>query len=287
MPYPPDPAFRAATLALLGHAWPRLPEAVACARAWGADWCEHSQPFVESVDGVPVAHVGVMEIPVVIDGQEETLAGVHAVCTHPDHRGRGHFRAAMERAIAFVDARYPRAVLWANDKRIYQHFGFREHAEHTFAGPLRSGAQARGRRLSLDDDRDRAELREAYERRTPVSARCGSRDPGWLALINLALWRTPPLIVALDEPRCIVVYGLAEGTLRLHDVIATAMPTLADLATALGPGFSRVEIGFAPDELGADGLRARAAAEDDDVLMVRGPALPTGVVFALSPFSHT
>lgn len=287
MPHPADPALRAATIALLGTAWPRLPEAVARARTWGADWCEHSEPFVHVEDGVPVAHVGVMEIPVVLDGHEEILAGIHAVCTQPDHRGRGHMRAAMGEALRFVDAHYRRAVLWANDKHIYHRFGFREQTEHTFVGAVRGGDRLRGRPLSLDDRVDRAELRHALAKRAPVSRRCGSRDPGWLALINLALWRTPPHIVSLDELGCVVIYGLQDGTLRLHDVAAREMPTLAAIAEALGPGFDRVQIGFSPDDLRALDLTPQAVSEDDDVFMVRGPSLPRGAGFALSPLSHT
>ncbi len=287
VPFPPDPSFREATIALLGTAWPRLPEAVARARTWGADWCEHSEPFVHIEDGVPVAHVGVMEIPVVLDGHEEILAGIHAVCTHPDQRGRGHMRAAMGEALRFVDAHYRRAVLWANDKHIYHRFGFREQTEHTFVGAVRGGPEARGRRLSLDDREGRAALRHALAKRAPVSRRCGSRDPGWLALINLALWRTPPHIVLLDDLGCVVIYTLHEGTLRLHDVVAARMPTLAAITEALGPGFERAEVAFAPDDLRAPGLSPRPVGDDDDVLMVRGPALPHHRPFALSPFSHT
>lgn len=287
MPYPPRPAFRAAVVDLLGRAWPRLPASVAIARAWGADWCEHSEPFVQVEDGAVVAHVGVMEIPVVLDGREEILAGVHAVCTHPDHRGRGHMRAAMEAALRFVDRRYARAVLWANDENIYHRFGFRVQAEHTFVGPCRGGAKARGRVLSLEDEADRAELRRALAQRAPVSRLCGSRDPGWLALINLALWRTPPRIVALDDLGCLVIHTVADGTLRLHDVVAPVMPALDDVTVALGGGFDRVELGFVTDDVGRRALEARPVPPDDDVLMLRGPSFPREMRFALSPLSHT
>jgi predicted N-acetyltransferase YhbS len=287
MPYPLDPAFRAAVVDLLGRSWPRLPASVDRARMWGADWCEHSEPFVQREDGAVVAHVGVMEIPVVLDGREEVLAGVHAVCTHPEHRGRGHMRAAMEAALRFVDGRYPRAVLWANDKHIYHRYGFREQAEHTFVGPCGGGLGPRGRLLSLENEADRAELRRALAQRAPVSRLCGSRDPGWLALINLALWRTPPRIVALDDLGCLVIHTIADGALRLHDVVASVMPALDDVTAALGAGFDRVELGFVPDGLGTRALEARRVAPDDDVLMLRGPALPHETRFALSPLSHT
>jgi GNAT superfamily N-acetyltransferase len=179
MPYPNEPGARAETLELLGRMWTKLPGAVVRARGWGVDWCEVSTPFVQHEAGRIVAHVGVLEIPVVLDGQQRTVAGIHAVCTHPDHRRRGHMRAAMERALAWVDARYQTALLWANDPGIYGRFGFVAREESMFVGPVRGGP-VRARALSLEQPGDVALLREHLdelaEDEHAVPARDGLRE---------------------------------------------------------------------------------------------------------------
>src|SRR5215467_9854158 len=130
---------------LLGTVWKRLPAAVERARGWGADWCERSEAFLERDGDAVVAHVGVLPIPVVLDGRAQTLAGVHAVCTRADRRGGGLMRRAMARALARIDARGATAVLWANDPAIYGRFGFVERPEHLFRGPAPASGPPRGR----------------------------------------------------------------------------------------------------------------------------------------------
>jgi predicted N-acetyltransferase YhbS len=285
MPYPNDPALRAETLDLLGSIWKRLPSAVVRARASGVDWFEVSTPFLEYEAGRIVAHVGVLEIPVVLDGEAQTIAGVHAVCSHPEHRGRGHVRAAMERALAFVDARWGTAVLWANDPSIYGRFGFVAREESMFVGPVRGGKARELRALMLDQPADVAFLREQLARRKPVSQRVAVREPGWLALLDLALWTPGPSLAYLPDLDCIVVYAVRERFLDLYDVIAGEMPTLADIASRLGERVDTAIVYFSPDLLGTPDLVAEPTVLIDS-LMVRGRAWMGDRGFAFSPIGR-
>lgn len=280
MPYPDDPALRRATVNLLGSVWPRLPACIERAGAWGADWFQLSTPFVHLVADQPVAHVGVIELPVVIAGRERVFAGIHAVCTLAGHRGRGHLRQTLARTLAWVETRYEAALLWANDPAIYTRFGFVPCAESIFQGP--AGRSAKGgaggsalRTLSLDCADDVRLLRSRLAARAPVATRCGTREPGELALIDLALWSPPPpaivLIAALD---CIVIYEVEDRTLWLYDVIAPRLPPLAELTAALGEPLDSVAVCFSPEELAAPQL-APVPTPLTDFLMVRG-TLPAG-----------
>jgi GNAT superfamily N-acetyltransferase len=287
MPYPPDPTLRASTLDLLGSIWKKLPRGVERARAWGADWLEHSEPFVHVEAGRVLAHVGVMEIEAVLDGRARKLAGIHAVCTHPDRRGQGLLRETMLRALAWIDARYETAVLWANDPAIYTRFGFTPRAESVFRGSARpAAADPLARPLSLDCASDIDLLRAFLARRAPVSSRCGSREPGWLTLINLGLWPAPgPSLVHLPDLDCIVAHDIRDRVLRLHDVIAAEMPALADLTARLGGGFDAAAVFFSPEGLRAPEL-SPAPTPLVDFLMVRGPFLASDEPFAFSPLTR-
>ncbi len=303
MPYPDDPALRRATVNLLGSVWPRLPGCIEQASAWGADWFQLSTPFVHQVADQPVAHVGVLELPVVIAGRERLVAGIHAVCTLAGHRGRGYLRQTLERTLAWVETRYEAALLWANDPAIYTRFGFVPCAESIFQGPAQgpapapapapAGRSATGgaggpalRTLSLGCAQDVRLLRSRLAARAPVSSRCGTREPGQLALIDLALWSPPrPAIVLIAALDCIVIYEVEDRTLWLYDVIAPRMPPLAELTAALGEPLDRVAVCFSPEELAAPEL-APAPTPLTDFLMVRGTLLAGAEPLAFSPLTR-
>ncbi len=284
MAYPNDPGFREATLALLGGIWTKLSSAVVRAQAMGADWCEMSTPFVEYQGGRIVAHVGVLEIPTVIDGERSTIAGVHAVCVHPEHRGRGHMRVAMERALAYLDERFRTSVLWANDPAIYGQFGFVARDESIFVGPVRGGA-LHLQSLSLDRPEDVALVRERLARRKPVSPRLATCEPGTLALLDLALWNPGPSLAYLPALDCIVAYTVRERFLDLYDVIANEIPPLNEIATHLGEGIDTAVVYFSPDSLGAPKLVPEPTTLIDS-LMVRGRWPSDPRPFAFSPLAR-
>jgi predicted N-acetyltransferase YhbS len=285
MPYPNDPGFRSETLDLLGRIWTKLPGAVVRARESGVDWCEVSTPFVQYEAGRIVAHVGVLEIPVVLEGEHRTIAGIHAVCAHPEHRRRGHMRAAMERALAWVDARYDTGLLWANDPGIYGRFGFVAREESMFVSPVQGGPASRVRALTLDQPADVAFLRERLADRRPVSRAMATCDPGWLALLDLALWKPGPSLAYLPDLECIVVYAVRERFLDLYDVIARDIPTLSDIAARLGERIDTAIVYFLPDILAAPALVAEPTVLIDS-LMVRGRWPQSDHAFAFSPLGR-
>ncbi len=279
------------TFDLLGGVWKGLPTAVARARGWGADWVAHSEAFVEVRHGQVVAHVGVMEIAATIDGREQVLAGIHAVCTHPEHRGQGLMRRTMDRALTWVDARYPSAVLWANDRAIYERFGFVARPESMFAfapdGPSLNADASDARQLSLGVPDDLALVRSMLASRSPVSSLCGSREPGWLFLIDLALWgERAPIVAHVAALDCIAVYEINDGVLRLYDVVASRLPALAALVSHLGPGVREVTVFFGTDAFSDARSLPALPTSLYDFLMVRGAPLPAVVPLAFSPLSR-
>ena len=285
MAYPTDPSLRAGSLDLLGSIWTRLPRAVVRAQEWGANWCELSTPFVHTVDGTVVAHVGVLEIPVLLAGQVRTIAGVHAVCTRPDQRGRGYMRMCMQAALAWIDARYQTALLWANDPAIYARFGFASEAESIFVGPVKGGSVGGLCPLALDDPKHVALLAKQLARRSPVSQWVAASDPGWLALLDLALWNPGPNLAWIPELECVVVYAIRGRFLDLYDVIAPRMPSLAQIAARMGAGVDTAIAYFCPDALGHDALVAEPTTLVDQ-LMVRGDWPARAQPFAFSPLGR-
>lgn len=280
MPYPADPELRRSTLELLGHTWTKLPAAITRARAWGADWCELSTPFLEMSESRVVAHVGVIELPLLLDGVRRRFAGIHAVCTEVSQRNRGHMRAAMAAALEHVDAHFDGALLWANDPAIYGRFGFVVREESMFVGPVQGGARGRVQPLSLTDADDLALLLQHLSRRMPVSLRSDVVDATTLTLIDLALWQPGPSLALLPDLDCIVVYRVRERFLDLYDVIAEQPVALAELGARLGERIDTAIVYFTPDRLDAAQLRAEPTVLID-TLMVRGEWIEG--TFAVAP----
>lgn len=274
-----DSAMRERVYALLDTGFPRLAERIRIARRLGAVWEDVSTAFVAFDGDVAVAHAGVIEIPMVIGGRRRGMAGIHAVCTGPDHRGRGHARAVMEEALRHVDARFDVAMLTTAIPDMYTRFGFRTIEESVFVATLRSDREGKGsgpfpaplpvREGDADSLRTAARLLAA---RQPVSMTLASVDPGWLFLIDEVLGshglerlHYAPHLDAL------LAYEIEGGTLRLLDIVAADLPSLGDVLACIDEPFDRVEVHFTPDRLMHGTAQFTARPSDPrDRLMVRG-----------------
>lgn len=270
-----DVESRRSAYALLDTSFRGLSERIAIAAELGAAWHEVSTAFVAFVDGEAVAHTGVIEIPIVIAGRPRKVAGVHAVCTRPEHRGRGHARAVITEALHYVDSRYDLAILTAGVPDIYTRFGFRPVAETVFdmtpsSRPAVAVRADMARRLSQHDSVDLRVIHRLLAAREPVSNVVASIDPGWLFLIDevLTSWglRRVHHAASLDA---LIVFEIEAGTLRIFDVVAARLPPLDAILRCIPEPFERVETYFAPDRLEAR-VAATRPGDPADCLMVRG-----------------
>ena len=93
--YADEPGLREQVFALMDVAFPGLAAHARALEPFGLRWDQVSTPFLLADGDQLVGHVGVLEMPLVIDGQAVSVGGVHTVCTHPEHRRRGYFRLLM------------------------------------------------------------------------------------------------------------------------------------------------------------------------------------------------
>jgi GNAT superfamily N-acetyltransferase len=270
---------------------------VARAEALGFSWAAASTPFVRWEGGRAVAHVGVLELPLVIAGRHCRVGSLHAVCTDPERRGRGLGRALVREALAACRGRYDTLVLTTLIPEFYAPLGFRPVREHVFVRPLPAVARpgAGGRPLT-ERPADLRLLRRLLERRSPVSERLGSLEAGTVFVVALLLaWGDLSRVHHHPRLDALTVHAVRDGTLVLYDVVAPALPSLDAVAAAIGGDAHRVVTFFAPDRLGA-GFRAepwdhaRAAAAGDDWfagLMALGPLPGEDAGLMLPPLSRT
>ena len=294
MAYPDDLSLRDAVIALYGEVWPHVPPGIAWAAERGADWFAVSTPFVERHRDRVVAHVGVIRIALAYRGRPLDVAAIHAVCVHPDRRGRGLARRAMERALAWIDRRsIPTTILWSEKSDFYARFGFRPRMESYFLTEAPEPRDERHRRLDLSLAADCDALRRSLAERRPVSNALAIADPGWHFLIDMGLWADCRRYCVVLERSGAIAVGQAIGeALHLYDIVGATMPTCGELVGALAPEARTIVAHFTPDRL--DLPFRPQASDDEDRLHVRGAALPGtsdpdgGVQpFAISPLGRT
>ncbi|WP_040677325.1 hypothetical protein [Nitratireductor pacificus] len=123
-------------------------------------------------------------------------------------------------------------------------------------------------------------MRDLFARRAPASLVCGACDHPALFFLkagedpSIALMHLPGLD-ALVAVRC-----ERERVLTLLDVVAPAIPSAAGIAAALGGGFDTLRAFITPDRLA---WRPAEAIPEDTGCMARGPYLPEGQDFMLTP----
>jgi ribosomal protein S18 acetylase RimI-like enzyme len=290
------PALDPRLAALLGRVWRSLPGAAARAAALGFPWSAVSTPFVRWQGDQAIAHVGVIELPLVMDGRRVRVGSIHAVCTDPAARGQGHCRALMEEALAFCDTRYETVVLTTLIPDLYVKFGFRPLREHGFVRPLPAAAFGRAidvvRPLSAAASDDVRLLRRLLAERAPVSTRLGSREDGTVLVVALLLtWGDFSRVHHHATLDVITVHEVRDRTLVLYDVVGPMLPALEQLTGGIDA--DRVVVLFPPERLGDgfhpepwDAAGAQRLGVDETVLMARGPFVQTGP-FMLQPLSRT
>ncbi len=267
-----DVAQRQQLWALLEATWPGLPLRFELAGGYGWPVDAVSTPFVTRVDGRIVSHVGVLGLPVWLGGQQRSIAGLHGVCTLPELRRRGHFRAAMERAMVHVAARYPAAKLTTDKPWAYEPFGFTAVEQHRFVLPHGGDAGQGSRPVS---EQDLPWMMRTLAQRAPQSLRFAAREPGWLLGIDAVLSDGGlGLFHRIDALDALVAWRMSGSALHLYQVAAPTLPSLDAILAACPWPFDQVVLWMAPDLLAPDA--EPVPYPEDEILMVWGdwPALP-------------
>src|SRR5690606_4149797 len=114
------------------------------------NWADCTTPFTWFEHGRALATVGVLEHPVRLAGSDTVIAGIHAVCTDPDHRGRGLCRRLMQAAVEWAAPRFPLMELSTGSPPVYRSAGFTLVRTYRFAARPVGGAPTPVRPMNLD-----------------------------------------------------------------------------------------------------------------------------------------
>ncbi len=227
-----------------------------------------------------VANVSLYQRRLWLSGQEVPAFGVQSVAVRPEWRGRGLFRDLMTRALDYADARTSLVILETGTPALYKPFGFRQIEEATFSGGLeRRQSRPNHRALSLDEEGDVALLRDLFSRRAPTSLLASACDHPALFMLKATLTPEFKLLHLPDLGAVAAVEGLDQPSLILLDIVASSIPSLDEIVSALGYGGERVEVRLTPDRLAWTPDHQQPIESN---CMVRGVFPPEGQAFMLS-----
>jgi GNAT superfamily N-acetyltransferase len=272
---------------LLDVAFPGMGMRLKVARAWGVDWSLAVTGFVVPGPDGPLAHAGLLSLPIVVGGRPREVGYLHAVCTRPDHRGHGLARAVIEAALAASDEMHETQILLTSEPALYARFGFETVPEHgaRYTLPAPAGGAQRGVPLPLEPTaRGHTEALSRMARtRAPVSHALGVGPER--AIYTLSECLSP--VVWIEPLDVVVAWRMADGVLALDDVSGAKLPTLDDLLAFAPAPVRRVDFHFSPDRFldldHAAGLEWMPVARGP-VLMARGrPLAAEGARIMLPP----
>jgi GNAT superfamily N-acetyltransferase len=239
------------------------------ARKLGGVWEDVSTPFARIDDsGTLITHVGVLEIPMRIMGEDVTVGGIHAVCTHPEYRRRGYYSEVMTEVLDYCDKHYKTLLLTTAQPKLYQPFGFRVVLEHCFHHKCNSPGGINGvRSLDITNSDDVKLIHRLLETRIPISNIVGVFNQKALFLVNectLPLYYFPNL----DALACLEI---TDSQLKLFDLVAANLNfSLQALLKQIPQPIEEISIYFSPDCLQVDTQAVAETFEGDSLLMVRG-----------------
>jgi predicted N-acetyltransferase YhbS len=263
---------------LLETTFPGIRQRAQVIRELGAAWESVSTPFLYMQAEQAIAHVGVLELPLWIQGEPVTVGDLHAVCTHPQHRRRGYFRQCLTAALNYCDSRYESIILTTGQPALYEPFGFRVVQEHAFVAPCRSQQNIQGLRvLDLQLEDDRTILHRLLSQRAAVSDLLGVIREKAVFLFYEA---TNPLYYAEDLD-LIAVMEIEDRQLKLYDIVWQHPCSLAAILDRISQPIDETVFYFSPDRVQIETQPFLHRLEGDSYLMVRGPWAIEGQAFML------
>ncbi|KEQ02217.1 acetyltransferase [Pseudorhizobium pelagicum] len=226
-----------------------------------------------------VANVSLYERRLWLAGKQVEAFGIQSVATRPDWRNVGLFGDLMRRALHYAEQKSELVILATGTPDLYRRFGFRQIEEVRFVSRHASHrSTGESRELSLESDDDLALLNRTFANRAPTSLLASACDHPALFMLKAKL--TPEIkLLHLPDLDAVVATKEEASSLFILDIVASNIPTFADIVSAIDFDGERVEVWLTPDCLS---WQPDEEHTFDNGYMVRGPFAPEGQAFMLS-----
>lgn len=236
---------------------------------WDPSYC----PYTFFDGDTAVANASRFELPIRVHGRPVLAAGIQSVMTLSTYRHRGLMSRLMERLLEDVDTRYPLSLLFTENPALYQKFGFRVIPEVRFrTSVMDSTPKTRSplRRLDAAEPADAALLADRLQRATPLSDYFSPTAFASAFHLNCYADTWRDRLYYHPDWNAVLIVDRTPDTLWMYGILATDLPPLAQIVSALGPPSpSWVVTDFYPDRF-PDFAWSVTAYESTGKLMPRG-----------------
>jgi GNAT superfamily N-acetyltransferase len=227
-------------------------------------------PFTFFHEGFAIANVSMFDMPLLVNGQEISTAGIQSVMTDPEYRGKGLFKQLFYRMLSTIDDRYESSFLFTSIPELYRPFGFREVKEYFFVVSYKKRTGLREtslRKLDIFNAEDVLVIKFQLNHFTPISHVFSPLLHAPSFYLNMFDPDFNKKLYYSKELEVIIVFELENKTLKLYDLIGKVIPTLEEIVTSIGAHVSQIEFHFHPDLFA---LQETKTIHTPGHLMIRG-----------------
>jgi len=248
-------------------------------------WNPSYVPFTWFLKKRAVANVSMFTLDLMVDHQNRQAAGIQSVMTHPDFRGQGLMRSLFERMLEEVDRRFALSFLYTKTPALYEPFGYRVLPETDWLLSIQNPDGRRRtpslKKLDLKQSTDIRLIRNLFQEHAPLSHRFSPIHHASSFYLQVKGSKLNDRIYYSQRLGVFIVFEYVEGTLHLHDVVGSRLPSLEALCMEIGEPISQIRFYFPPDGFTSEEVRP-IPREREMKLMVRGDFRLEDISFPLT-----
>ncbi|WP_449537982.1 GNAT family N-acetyltransferase [Ferdinandcohnia sp. Marseille-Q9671] len=233
-------------------------------------WDPTYTPFTFFEVEKAVANVSMFEMPMMIHGKMQTVAGIQSVMTHPDYRGKGLMKSLFQQTLEHIDNHFELSFLLTSNPKLYEKYGFRVLREHYFVQKLSLPKQYHNPLVPLDvfNSSDAETIQSLFKKNVPSSQLfypLAYESSFYLNMYNPTLHK---MVHYSPDLNVLLIFRVNEGICELYDIVGPTMPTLKQLCSVIPDNFTELHLYISPDLFEENFTPVEY--ETSDFLMVRG-----------------
>lgn len=250
-------------------------------------WNKDYRPYTFFDGDRAVSNVSAFPLEMLIDGEIRSCFGIQSVMTDPDYRKNGLMKELFQKMLDDLENKFEGAFLFTSSPELYTPFGFKVMKQHYFKKTIEHQTGYKPASIlkmkPLEDAGHLQLLTEIFNKRQPLSKRFTPINYLHSVYFNLYNPWIYEKIYYIEKLNTMVVFEIADRTLRLFDMIGETISPLEELTTYIESPFDSVEFYFNSDLLLSEAVEV-IEWESQTKLMVIG-SLPLEKHPFIMPFT--
>ncbi|MED1107348.1 GNAT family N-acetyltransferase [Bacillus paramycoides] len=221
-------------------------------------------------DDSVIANAAAFSLPLLINGEKISAAGIQSVMTHPDFRRQGLMTQLLNKLIEEIDKQCECILLFTENPKLYTSFGFQIVQEYLMTVPYdkKNNKDSLLRKLDFYNEEDRQLISETIANSQRLSNMFSTLNYQPSFYLNMYDSKWNEKLYYSKKLDTMIVYEVENEKLKLFGVFALVLPILDELCEEISESFKEIEFYFYPDQLGIDDVQL-TELQSSKYLMVR------------------